>query len=165
MITVKYSTEQNRYELYEKRSPSQYVRRCIDNTVTGSNKCTGYCQYSGHPGFLTYKHQKEHNCIEKQCFYYLEKPKREKSTTSLSQDMSEYIFARVKKIMIDNEFVRILRVENTKYHQYTAFYVTITNECGFENCISDIQQELGVELEFVKLDYDFDKCVALLYAG
>ena len=50
-------------------------RRCIDGRMTGSGKCVGYCRYDGHPGFLTREQRKEHNCIQKECFYYLPKVK------------------------------------------------------------------------------------------
>lgn len=82
MDAVVYSTIINKYELYEKKSPSQYTRRCIDNTITGCNKCVGYCQYVGHPGFLTQKHRKEHNCLGKGCYYYIAKPSKEKRNSS-----------------------------------------------------------------------------------
>ena len=71
-----YSAEDSLYTHYEKCSKSRINRRCIDGSITGCGNCVGYCQFKGHPGFLTQKQREEHDCINKQCFYYLPKPKR-----------------------------------------------------------------------------------------
>lgn len=84
MYEIVYSAEWNAYEFYEKQSNLQHCRRCIDNTVTGSNKCVGYCQCSQHPGFLTEKQRKLHDCIKKQCFHYVAKPGKKKTARILS---------------------------------------------------------------------------------
>jgi len=64
------------YEMYEKACGNMYNRKCIDRTVTSCGNCVGYCRYVEHPGFLTRELRKIHNCIKKECFYYLPKPKR-----------------------------------------------------------------------------------------
>ncbi len=165
MNTRVYTTENNQYEHFEKLSPSSFTRRCIDNTITGSNKCVGYCQYSGHPGFLTDKQRKEHNCIGKQCYHYLPKPQKNKHLQKTIIDQSKTVLSTIRRLMLDNEGIRVLRVENHNINRYAAFYVTITNECELSSYETRVQRELGVEIDFVRLDYDFDKCVALLYAG
>lgn len=165
MYDIAYSTNQNRYAQYEKQNHSKHNRRCIDGTVTGCNKCVGYCQYRGHPGFLTAKQRLEHDCIGKQCFYYIPKPPKEKEMPKHFVDLSSTILTMVHRAMIEDGGVRVIRVENTEFNQYKAFYITITNEFEFEKYSSQIQSELDIELNFVKLNYDFDKCVALLCAG
>ena len=157
-----YSTATSKYEFYERQSHSRYNRRCIDNSITGCNKCVGYCQYNEHPGFLTEKLREQHNCIEKQCFHYIAKPEKKKATQTLI-DLSSPLFAN--KLMSCNECVRVIRVENAEFNRYTAFYVTITNECEFGKYTSQIEKEMGIEVVFVKLNYDFDTCVSLLCAG
>ena len=77
-------------------------------------------------------------------------------------DQSASILTFVQKIMRDNECARVIRVENTEFNHYTAFYVTITNECQFDKYASKVEDELGIQISFVKLNYDFDRCVALL---
>lgn len=161
VVTVK---KEKTYEAYEKLSRSQYDRRCIDNTIAGCSRCVGYCKYEGHPGFLTEKHRKVHRCIEKGCYYYLAKPAREKTTLKRPTDLSSSILSLAREILAGEEYTRVIRVENKEADRYTAFYVTITNECGFADCTSLIRRELGTEVDFVKLNYDFDKCVALLCA-
>ena len=48
-------------------------RRCINGKITGCGNCVGYCNYSGHPGYLTKELRKNHNCIKKGCNYYIPK--------------------------------------------------------------------------------------------
>lgn len=67
--------------------------------------------------------------------------------------------------MCQNEFTRVLRVENTEFRKYNAYYVSITSECDFDEYSAQLKNELGVEVDFVNLNYDFDKCVALLCAN
>ena len=163
MYETVYSTVESRYEQYEKQCRSKYDRRCIDNTVTGCNKCVGYCQYEEHPGFLTEKLRQEHNCIGKQCFHYVAKPK-EKNTPQLIVDLTSSILSMVHQVMCQNEYARVIRVENAEFRKYNAYYVSITNECKFDRYSSQIKDELGVDVNFINLNYDFDKCVALLCA-
>lgn len=64
------------YVYYDKIYSSSYNRRCIDGKITGCGNCVGYCTYIEHSGFLTKQQRQEHNCIKKNCFYYLPKPKK-----------------------------------------------------------------------------------------
>lgn len=64
---------QTQYQQLEARYGSGHNRRLIDGRVTGCGKCVGYCQYRNHSGFLTKEQRKEHDCLSKQCFYYVPK--------------------------------------------------------------------------------------------
>jgi len=165
MYDIIYSTADSRYEQYEKQCRSKYDRRCIDNSITGCNRCVGYCQYAEHPGFLTEELRKQHNCIGKQCFHYVAKPKKKNAPQLIVVDLTSSILAVARKVMCQNEFARVLRVENIEFKKYNAYYVSITNECNFDRYSSQIKDELGVDVDFINLNYDFDKCVALLYAN
>ena len=165
MYEMVYSTADSRYEQYEKQCRSKYDRRCIDNSITGCNRCVGYCQYAEHPGFLTEELRKQHNCIGKQCFHYVAKPKKKNAPQLIVVDLTSSILAVARKVMCQNEFARVLRVENIEFKKYNAYYVSITNECNFDRYSSQIKDELGVDVDFINLNYDFDKCVALLYAN
>lgn len=70
-----YRTNENLYRILEQKESSPHHRRCINGQITGCGKCVGYCSYNGHPGYLTNKLRKEHNCIKKKCFYYVAKNK------------------------------------------------------------------------------------------
>lgn len=164
MYDTIYSTAESLYKQYEKQCRSKHERRCIDNSITGCNRCVGYCRYNEHPGFLTEKLRKQHNCIGKQCFHYVAKPKKE-NTPQLIIDLTSSILTVTRKVMSQNEFARVLRVENAEFKRYNAYYVSITSECDFNGYATQIKNELGVEVDFINLNYDFDKCVALLCAN
>lgn len=63
------------YNSYESRMTSPHHRKCIDGGITGCGNCVGYCQFHGHPGYLTKELRKKHNCVIKGCNYYLPKVK------------------------------------------------------------------------------------------
>lgn len=90
MDIICYSTTGNEYALYEQRSGNIFQLRCIDGRRTSCGNCIGYCRYAGHEGFLTKELRKKHNCLGKQCDYYLPKPKKEKTVIAITN------FRRVK---------------------------------------------------------------------
>lgn len=59
----------------------------------------------------------------------------------------------------------MIRVESTEFKRYNAYYVSITNECDFDRYSLQIKDKLDVDVDFINLNYDFDKCVALLFAN
>lgn len=75
MDKIVYSTYSDRCYIFECVDSFNHTIKCINGRVTGSNKCVGYCQYEGHPGFLTKELRKQHNCIGKECYYYIQKRK------------------------------------------------------------------------------------------
>lgn len=161
MDSIVYTAGIDRYALFEGRSSSKFTRRCIDGHITGSNKCVGYCQYEGHPGFLTGELMEKQNCREKGCAYFIPKPKREHEIVT-TDEMCPLILSHCKKALANNEGVRIMDVKNTEFSQYTITYISITNENCFENYTAVAQDLFGIEISFVRLNYDFDVCVELL---
>ncbi len=144
------------------KKADRHVRRCINGVKTGCNKCVAYCRYDGHPGFLTEKQRKEHNCIEKGCHYYVAK---ERANEPRHKNECEAYLQLIKSIIENSrtisEGVRVVRVEHTLNLQYTAYYVTITNQYSFASCSKFIQDKLGIQVDFSRLQYDFDACAAL----
>ena len=69
-----YSESMN-YDYFDRRFGKPSLKKCIDGQFTGSNKCCGFCNYSGHPGFLTQRNIADHWCLEKQCQYFVPKVK------------------------------------------------------------------------------------------
>lgn len=156
---VIYSTDKNRYAIYERRYGSGYNRKCIDGKITSCSNCVGYCQYNKHPGFLTAEHLTKHNCAGKGCDYYIEKPKREKSKSS---EYTAEILNLIRSKVESNEGVRVMNIKKLESDKYVAYYVAITNELWFEKVIKEVSSTFKVEVKFVQLNYDFDTCVALI---
>lgn len=163
MENIFYSSSENGYAGYEKGSPSAYARRSITGAVVGCSKCVGYCKYYGHPGFLTKEQRRQHDCLNKDCNYYVEKQKERKPVPSAMKDHSPFVLSQIQQIVTE-EAVKVIRVKETGFHEYIAYYITITKDYSFEGCAEKLQREHGITVRFVKLNYDFDTCVNLLYA-
>lgn len=155
-----YSTSTNKYAIYEKRSHSKYNRRCIDGSITGCGSCVGYCQYEGHPGFLTEKHRSEHNCIGKGCFYYVEKPQRRKADKK--QTTLPDVAGMVAQIVRDFDGMRVMKADFSDNGQWVVHYITISNDYPLKSIAETVKEELGILISWHNLNYSFDKCVSLI---
>lgn len=164
MDNIVYSTEQNQYANLEKPYGNSHKRRCIDNKITGCNKCVGYCQYSEHPGFLTESHIKQRNCISKGCHYFIAKPKSTKERKKLD-DLSNSILCYIKENDLLPEGVCVIRVTYSSLGQYIAHYISIITDYDLNVCNRAIKDSFNVELNFKNLNYNFETCVALLMAN
>lgn len=164
MNNVVYTTEMDRYALFEKKSPSKFTRICIDGHITGSNKCAGYCQYEEHPGFLTTELMKQHNCIKKGCYHFIAKSKKPHEIEA-KNDINSVILSHAQNLLSHNEGIRIMNVKNTEFKEYTISFITITNDYSFDDYIQIARELFGVEIVFNKLNYDLDRCIALLCAN
>lgn len=79
MSWVNAGKDGTRFELYadmENRYGSGHTRITINNKITASSKCRGFCGYERHPGFLTEQDMIIHQCTEKDCRFLLPKPTR-----------------------------------------------------------------------------------------
>ena len=77
--------------------------------------------------------------------------------------MSLTILSHAQNIFSHNEGVKILGVKNTGFNSYSIEYITITNEYSLEDYVNLVYNLFGIEVAFVKLNYDFDVCVELMY--
>ena len=161
MVKTTWGAEDRLYDRYDKKIPSGTGRRCIDGSVTGRNKCVGYCQYCGHPGFLTQKLRDDHQCREKQCCHYVEKQARAKAK-AVCEDCSEQILAAAKRELGQMEAVKPIRVTRTDFKSYVVFYVSITKEDPLCACEEKLSAEFDVDVTFSRLAYDFEICAAML---
>ena len=154
-----YTTETNLYLQYENQSQSKINRRCIDGSLTGCGNCVGYCQYREHPGFLTQKQRAEHDCLNKQCHYYLPKPQRQR--TEKSKDIGAFILSLAKRSVSNIDDLRIM---NTRFEDRTWVigYVTVFGQYNFSEVEQKIEKESGVPVIMQKLDYSFERCVELM---
>ena len=78
-MDVIYTSDNTNTRFSSNRNP--HIRKCIDGSVTGCGKCVGYCNYRGHPGYLTKELRRQHNCVKKSCRYYESKEKPVRSTS------------------------------------------------------------------------------------
>ena len=151
-----------KYEYYESVSPSNINRRCINGRITGSGKCVGYCAYNGHPGFLTKNLRKEHNCIGKGCFYYIAKERTESEIAVTYIDHSLFILEEVRKHLKYSDSIYPVKVKRNSFDNYSVCYVTISSERIPDRLPKKLSDDFGVNVNFERLNYDFDKCYELI---
>ena len=154
-----YVTENCLYTRYEEQSKSRINRRCIDGSLTGCGNCVGYCQYREHPGFLTKKQRQEHNCINKQCHYYVPKPQRIKSQKQ--EDISTTLLNLARQIVLGIDDLYIINTRENN-GMWMIGYVTVFGQHNFSDVEQTIRKKSGVPVIMQKLDYSFEHCVELI---
>lgn len=152
------------YEQYEKQSRTVHNRRCIDGRITGSNKCVGYCEYIEHSGFLTLEQRKQHRCIEKGCFYYINKERKLNRDSAKKYDNAEVIVSKANDCIKEYEGLRVLQAIPDECGGWVIRYITITNDYPINKIKERISEKVGFVVKMERLNYDFDICVKLLLA-
>ena len=152
------------YEQIESRQRAGHNRTCINGAVTGCGKCIGYCQYKGHPGYLTEQLRKEYKCIEKECFYYVPKP-RHKKVPNRGTSLLDMLLLSAIQLTAQMEGMRVMSVQEQSKNCWQFSYVTISNEYPIQELILSLERDFRGKVTFKKLDYNFDRCVQLILAG
>lgn len=149
------------YEKIESKCHSKYNRRCINGSITGCGNCVGYCKFSEHPGFLTREQRKEHNCIEKGCYYYVNKPKHNAPKKQIST--SDRILNIAISCSTPMEGFRITSALQDKNGVWKLNYVTISNDYPIDRLSKEISVQCGESIFLQQLNCDFDQAVHLIY--
>lgn len=133
--------------------------RCINGQITGSSACVGYCQYCEHPGYLTKELRKQHNCIQKECRYYVPKPKEQTGDTE--QVLTDKLMRFAQQAVSDIEDMRILRVFRES-NVWVVKYITVFSTPIFSSIEQSLQKIAGAPVFMEREEYDFDRCVRLM---
>lgn len=158
MLNYKMRGERKMYSDRDK-----YARRCIDGRITGCGNCVGYCNYIGHSGFLTKKLQKQHDCIKKGCNYYT--PKHKYAPLKKLVDERPFEVVQIASSLVsDLEGIRIINADKASDGGWAVSYVCITNEYSITELEKAISRATGEAIALVKLNYDFDRAVRLIFA-
>ena len=90
MNWISAGTTECRFELYE-RLKSRFGRghdlKFIDGKYTASCKCTGFCTFEKHEGFISQKLMEKHNCKARDCRHFLEKPSKVRGTIKKAKNI------------------------------------------------------------------------------
>ena len=154
-------TEISDYTYFERRQKSVHNRRCIDGHITGCGKCVGYCTYKEHTGFLTEQLIRKHDCIEKGCFYYVPKQKKEKVVRKNSK-ISD-IISVAAKITESLEGMKVLQANQSNRGQWIIKYITISDEYPIKIIENKISEAIGETVILFNLNYDFDVAASLIF--
>lgn len=136
------------------------ARRCIDNSVTGKNRCTGYCNYAGHPGFLTEALTALHDCKTKNCVYYAPRADRGVFSCPLPKPEAE-LLALAQKETVTQEGLRLLGCE---YREGT-YIISYTAVADYDlNALSkQLSAKTKLPLRFQKINCDFETARRLVF--
>ena len=156
-----YAPEVKDYRFFDMQCKDKFNRRLIDGQITGCGNCDGYCQYSGHSGFLNKKQIEQHKCVEKGCFYFLQKQKSNNKT--IKDNLSSEILSSAKKKAENLEGVKLLKAEMVN-DICQINYITITNVFLLKGLDEFLIKKYGIQVKFRKLEYDFDRVVEIMYA-
>lgn len=150
------------YSYYEEKCGNSKNRRCIDGHITGSGNCVGYCIYNVHSGFLTKELLKAHNCIENNCFYYLQKVRLRKPQVENINRSGEVVKIASDVISV-YEGIRIMEASETQNGGWIVKYVSITNQYAIKDIENRISTIVGESITMVNLNYDFDRAAQLIF--
>ena len=148
------------YENFELQSNSLYNRRCIDGRIACCSNCVGYCKYKEHPGFLTEKLRDSHNCIGKECVYYVEREKTKIKKTKKDK-RPESILQLAQKYIQTFDDIRLIK---SRYDKDNCIidYISVFGDLNLSNVEKSISENSGYTVKMNRLDYNFDRCVELL---
>ncbi len=149
------------YAYFDGLHSNPHRRRCIDGSITGSGKCIGYCQFSEHLGFLTESLCKKHQCIEKDCHHFLPKQHQSHTITNKEPRPTEVVLI-ASELLSALEGIKVLRADKSS-DGWKLNYITITNSYSIEEIEKSISDTIGENVTMVKLNYDFDTAVKIIF--
>ena len=105
--------------------------RLINKRIVPRNKCTGYCDYSLHVGYLDDKLIQNHECVKNECnhLYYLKPKIKNNKRTIEASNFSTISAAEIKSLLekVDIEGFKVADVENVSWNKYVVEYISLGN--------------------------------------
>ncbi len=152
------------YRYYERRSGFGHERKCMDGRITGCGKCVGYCTFSGHPGFLTGTQRSNHQCLEKECHYYVGKPRTEESDRNQNPPVRELLLEEARKMTENMEGIRVLSADPAGQEEYVIRYAAISNCYPIRGIEKELTDRFGFRVSMTQIRCDFDRSAALVFS-
>lgn len=146
--------------------------RCIDGAILGRSKCPWYCNSTAHPGYLTQTLAAQHNCHEKFCSFLYRVLNHDKIKTAQARQkksdlkaereaLTKTIEEKARVLTKNLDGFKIVRVESPVLNEWVVSYVSL-GACDFTGIIPKMNKEFSIKTEFRRLEYDYDRIVALL---
>lgn len=149
------------YREIEKKTIKNFNLRCIDGSVHGCGRCVGYCSYDGHAGFLTPELQKEHSCLQKECYYHCPKPAASSKPRRGNNVLQEEILSASQTATAAMEGLRVIRVTMERDATCTVYYAAIA-----KYDISSVENEISAStthpIRMKQIQCSFDTAAALV---
>lgn len=161
LLTDRVYDNNESYEDLEEKYGIGHNRICINSCVTGCGNCVGYCRYQGHPGFLTESLRSEHQCLNKDCAYYVARPAPVRKLKMVPDNTDQAVLSSARVAVSDMEGLRIMRAVHNGT-EWLLKYVTISNEYVLEPVAKVISKSCNMPVRFERLNYSFDLCMQLI---
>lgn len=141
------------------RTIDGYNLRCIDGAIHGCSKCVGYCSYQGHSGFLTSDQVKEHQCIEKGCYYHYTKPNSDKPRRANEDDT--LVLKAATEATAEMEGLKVIRARQATKGLWTVYYVAIAQYMLLP-VEAVLSQMMGGRVQMQQIHCDFNMAASLV---
>lgn len=169
MLIAAFPKEIPDYQYYLEEPGEVSKSRCIDNSVTSRSKCCGYCSCEQHPGYLTVKLMRVHECIEKECSFFYRIVKNDKkginpviwSMSDKSDVKDERVLSKAGNLTKNYEGLRILKASKDPEGIWCLYYISISNY-NYEEISKMLKQKLGVEIKLIKMNLSFEEMVEII---
>lgn len=152
------------YDDFNYRFGTPSHKKCIDGRFTGSNKCCAFCNYAGHPGYLTKDHIERHECIEKKCLYYIEKINKPSiKKTDVNKELFHTIEAIILNETSDYDGFKLmgLRWEGASV---VINYVSIA-EYNLNFIAKKIENDINITVRFNMIKCDYVQAIGLIFGN
>ena len=136
------------------------ARTCIDGSVTGRNRCTGYCNYAEHRGFLTATLTAERRCVERNCVHHAPREPRGVFVCPKPEPEPELLrLARTRAAGMEG--LRLLSCAYADGAYLIAFAAVASYD--LDALRARLEKETGLKVAFRPLDCDFDTAARLVF--
>lgn len=136
--------------------------RFFDGVFRHYTKCIGYCNSKSHKGFITISMLKEHQCLQKKCYYfdpvedhpqwiYRMDKKANKALIKERKSIEKLIVEKAKEFF--SEYIEVVMCK----HLYDSTYLLVIVESDFSIFVPDIYwEELGIDV-YIKAIFEYQK--------
>lgn len=159
MLVQAYPSKEIDVETFIKESDSFNVK-AITGVTVNRNNCVGYCGNKIHPGYVTEKIEKEHNCCGKQCVFFYKffeigkkatNPQRELEKKN-KLDISNYIES-INTLGIDG--FKVLSLEHKHTNCYDAIFVSV-GSIDEKEIAQIVSKKVGIDVKLIRKEISFD---------
>lgn len=173
MLRAEFPCNEHPSFLSDKESAPQV--HCINSRLIGRSKCTWFCNFDVHRGYLTEDLLKEHDCIKKSCIYLYrvikEKNDRSKdirkkraALKKQTEAKNSDILKRACTLSEDMDGLKIIRVESKGPYDIVVYFVAI-GSFDLTQIVKQLESEFELYVAFVELEYDFDRVAEIIING
>ena len=159
-----YSTMYSPYEYFADNYGHKFKRYCIDGAQVSDTKCVGICQYADHLGCLTEKLRNQHDCLGKNCSYYVPKEKRK---TKYKKDKSAKRTLNEMLTLIQNEYSHLDGIRfnsiSESGNDFVIRYFSATNDYNMGIIESDISDKYSLNLKLLKINCSYETRIRAIF--